>query len=364
MLVFSLIFSALVLVAVNIAAGRTNRPVVATAGVSLLASLGTAFFCMSWFPPVTVQCLLLCVAGSCWRSWGSQCRRNYLAISIAVTVLSYVSIGISVADRYRSHEAYRERFAYKSLEERLPNRPATAEVSNVHLAGLDDLESAIESESMGTIRRYQLKRIHEHSVALFVDSPGFGVSRMSSEPTEYGLTHGLHDNTAPAQPADGDPSSLVPSGPVPPYPSSRSLNEIHAAGLLDFLHPRGFGYFKDRQHVAGFEPHGFSQVPASQAQWEVARLELVGLLLNKEPVVYVTPRLPRMDELRDVARRPLDAFELKGIEQLEKGESLFIHESRMMGAIRSTKQCLQCHGGNRGDLLGAFTYTLRPVKSP
>jgi hypothetical protein len=28
----------------------------------------------------------------------------------------------------------------------------------------------------------------------------------------------------------------------------------------------------------------------------------------------------------------------------------------MLGAIRSTRQCLSCHGGNRGDLLGAFSY--------
>ena len=34
----------------------------------------------------------------------------------------------------------------------------------------------------------------------------------------------------------------------------------------------------------------------------------------------------------------------------------------MLGAIRSAKQCVQCHGGQRGDLLGAFSYTLVGVR--
>ncbi len=35
----------------------------------------------------------------------------------------------------------------------------------------------------------------------------------------------------------------------------------------------------------------------------------------------------------------------------------------MLGAVRSAKQCVKCHGGSRGDLLGAFSYTLRAEKS-
>lgn len=30
----------------------------------------------------------------------------------------------------------------------------------------------------------------------------------------------------------------------------------------------------------------------------------------------------------------------------------------VLGAIRSGKQCLSCHEGERGELLGAFLYTL------
>jgi hypothetical protein len=33
----------------------------------------------------------------------------------------------------------------------------------------------------------------------------------------------------------------------------------------------------------------------------------------------------------------------------------------MLGAIRATKTCQKCHDAEIGDLLGAFSYTLRPV---
>ena len=41
---------------------------------------------------------------------------------------------------------------------------------------------------------------------------------------------------------------------------------------------------------------------------------------------------------------------------------MFVRETsegvRMLGAIRSVEQCMKCHGGERGDLLGAFSYSL------
>jgi hypothetical protein len=58
---------------------------------------------------------------------------------------------------------------------------------------------------------------------------------------------------------------------------------------------------------------------------------------------------------------------LRHLEALRKGEDLYFHgtedKARMMGSIRAVKQCLQCHGGSRGDLLGAFSYGLRLTKT-
>jgi hypothetical protein len=35
---------------------------------------------------------------------------------------------------------------------------------------------------------------------------------------------------------------------------------------------------------------------------------------------------------------------------------------RMLGGILAVKQCLQCHQAKVGDLLGAFSYELRPAE--
>jgi hypothetical protein len=79
--------------------------------------------------------------------------------------------------------------------------------------------------------------------------------------------------------------------------------------------------------------------------------------------VYVSESLPRMDKLRGAPTRPLDGFEAAALEKLRRGEHLLAANApegvRMLGAIRSLKQCASCPGGARGDLLGAFSYTLR-----
>jgi hypothetical protein len=70
-----------------------------------------------------------------------------------------------------------------------------------------------------------------------------------------------------------------------------------------------------------------------------------------------------MDQLRDVPTLPLDRFERFALDTLRQGEGIFITQGeegvRMLGAVRSTNRCVACHGGDRGDLLGAFSYTLR-----
>ena len=68
--------------------------------------------------------------------------------------------------------------------------------------------------------------------------------------------------------------------------------------------------------------------------------------------------LPAMGELRAAPTRSLDKFESLGLTAVRHGDDLFISRDgetiRMIGAIRSTKQCVACHGGERGDLLGRF----------
>jgi hypothetical protein len=93
-------------------------------------------------------------------------------------------------------------------------------------------------------------------------------------------------------------------------------------------------------------------------------LLMPAVLLQAALLVVLTAAAPRlMDELREAATRKLDTFEVFGLSALLRGDHLFIGAVpgavRMLGAVRNVKACIDCHGGERGDLLGAFSYTLR-----
>ena len=114
--------------------------------------------------------------------------------------------------------------------------------------------------------------------------------------------------------------------------------------------------------MAGFQSHQFTSVPVFDKQRVVQTIDLVSLLRHTDPVAYLSDHLPRMDR-SGAPTRPLTGFEASGLEKMKRGEDLVIGAAgdrlRMLGSIRSTKQCIQCHGGERGDLLGAFSYTLK-----
>jgi hypothetical protein len=140
------------------------------------------------------------------------------------------------------------------------------------------------------------------------------------------------------------------------------LLSLHQGRVVDFVNADNFGFMKDRRHVAGFQEHQISQTPTPSEPWTLQTLDLIGVALHEEPVAYVSEYLPRMDELRAAPTRSLDDFEAAGLTALERGEELFVRdrggERRMLGAIRAARQCLACHGDERGDLLGAFSYRL------
>ena len=74
-----------------------------------------------------------------------------------------------------------------------------------------------------------------------------------------------------------------------------------------------------------------------------------------------------MEQIRQGKTRTLDGFEEAALPTLREGEDLFIASKgetvRMLGALRATKTCQQCHDAEVGDLLGAFSYTLRRAPS-
>jgi hypothetical protein len=94
----------------------------------------------------------------------------------------------------------------------------------------------------------------------------------------------------------------------------------------------------------------------------IDRVELVSLLTDDEPSVYVLDEMVTPPLARQAKRRPLDVFERLGLNAVRFGEELvWTREAptRMFGAIRAKVDCLECHAhAKEGDLLGAFTYYL------
>ena len=91
-------------------------------------------------------------------------------------------------------------------------------------------------------------------------------------------------------------------------------------------------------------------------------MQLVSLLLHDEARVYVSDNLPDMEELSgaDVETRGLDPFELDALIKLRNGEAIVTaatpNRLQMMGGLRATQDCMQCHNVKEDELLGAFSY--------
>jgi hypothetical protein len=294
-----------------------------------------------------------------WKPW----RFIPLSCAASAAALALTAFGI-LSDYARM----REIVPFESLTERLPLPKPQLRPPSLRGAATDHLEQvevSLDGAIFALVRTRFIKRLHETTVEIFINHPGFGVSRIPS--TERDLKD-VYSKPAPDQPGSPSPYAWSPGNP---NASGTNLDEkdlygAHQKGVIDFVFSYGWGFAKDRNNVAGFQSHRFSEVPEAKA-WKVQTLDLVSLLLHDEPVVYVSKRLPRMGDVRDAPTRPLDAFEASGLAALRDGEDLFVAEVtdglRMLGAVRAVKQCLGCHGGERGDLLGAFSYSLRGAEN-
>jgi hypothetical protein len=382
----SLIGSSLLLLAVNGIVFRARHPVAPTVALSLSLSVGPCFlFCL--LPPVAMQGLLLCGCVILWRL-SQRGPSFFLALSGGATVVAYGIAGFWALESQREYARLRDRYPYESMEARLPEPkpdPRQAPLAPDEALRLTRMEEEID-QRMHPFRSQALRMLHEQTVNLFVNSPGFGLARMF-RPAEWSLANRV-SGPVPVQPGARVAWAWSPGDIDRPSATDESfLRWIVDDSVIDFVNPQGFGYVKDRRHVAGFEPHRFSQVPLPRDRWrvqddlthqfsraptpaehwKVPTLDLVSLLLHDEPMVYVSDHLPQMVEVRDAPTRPLDRFERLGLAALRQGEELFLGRSteglRMLGAISSTRQCVACHGGKRGNLLGAFSYTLKRQES-
>lgn len=366
MLYISLILSVIFLAVANYSARQPQRPIspaIVCGLCCVVLPLGPGMF----LPPVAIQVLVVFLAFILWKPT-ARSPGFFHVLSLSATVVVYGGIYWAfVLPGERKLERLRERFAYESMEERLPapaSRLTATQLTSGAAERLTLLETSVEEDYRFRSRAILLRRLHEDKVRSFVNNPNFGVARMVPL-SESWINSGLRPDESIPEPDSllYSPSPTGDAGWEPVVLERTPLDDLHREGIVDFINAIGFGYVKDRRHVAGFESHRFSSVPGPKETWEVRRLELVGLLLHDSPIVYLSRNLPRMDQVRETPTRLLDSFEAAGLETLRGGEDLFFGSAsgtvRMLGALRATKQCVECHGGERGDLLGAFSYTLR-----
>jgi hypothetical protein len=263
--------------------------------------------------------------------------------------------GWNLLSANRTVEDQLRRYPYDTVADRLPERPAGDDPAEVpHSVEL------YEHEFQHRTRRADaLRTLHEDTTRWFVNQPNFGVTRMSGYDRQL---RSYLPNEPITQPAERAASAGAAGKSGKPVSPAADLNRMHTHTVFDFAHPDGFGYVKSREQVAGFEPHRMTESPAPPKPLKLRALDLIGLFVRPEPTAYVSANLPRMDELRAAPARPLTAFESTGLAKLRSGDDLYAEDVtggvRLLGAVRAAKQCVACHGGRRGDLLGAFSYEL------
>jgi hypothetical protein len=256
-------------------------------------------------------------------------------------------------------ESLRARLVFE--REKTSNIDHTSEPIQLTPAVANALKVQDESDPRYYSRSGALRELHENSYREFARAAGFGFMRMDS--LRYRLSQSDEKITfrMPAVIAISDPTDV-----------NKSLRGSHAEAIDDFISPDRMGYVRSRDKVAGFESHRFRTLDRrwnspfqdgdNSERWQVARLELVGLLRHPEPCVYTAKQFPAMDQLDDVPHRALSDFEKAALGALRTQQDVVINQQTnrilMLGAVRASTTCLECHEAPRGKLLGAFSYEL------
>jgi len=302
--------------------------------------------------------------------------------SVAAMLVSYGALFL-VEPSLQKVWRFRQEYPFHSISDRLAYEERGVTKPAVLAPQIEQrLARAEEADSQSWGRSQFLELLHSRTVGDFVLADGFGEERMGDFPRDdyFHLPPSLPNPVV--QPAteliyDPAPDSAFDIadqvGTEVPILLQAPLLKMHEAGILDFVNQDSIGFARDRNHVAGFRSHRFTETPRlvfpkgqQTASWRLARLELVSLLKHEAPVAYISKNLPKMDELRDAPTRPLDSFEQQAIDQIRSDADFMIDDTadriRMVGSLRASKTCLKCHSVQRGALLGALTYELVPAR--
>lgn len=198
-----------------------------------------------------------------------------------------------------------------------------------------------------SLRATMAQMMHDEAYQHFVRQPGLGYSRLgplvSVMPREWKMPEWTSEEL---------------SKEPPPVRGHKDIELIHGFSLLNF------GASNTKKPEERWREWYAKKQPKKEFLWEIKSLDLVGLVMHEEPVVYISETVPKMKDLKTTPTRDLDLFEAEGLQELQAGKPLFVRSKgdtiRVLGPIPAQNACLKCHAGaQEGDLLGAFSYTLR-----
>lgn len=320
---------------------------------------------------------------------------------------------------------FRERFPFKSIRPRLafqgkhvfevieePDSPRVRWFTNGPSKLVRD-DAGHEFKMSVRGRTQGLLDLHSEEVAEFIQREGQGLSRIPrstpydlrrtrdyaskiySKPVGSDLKGESLRKLRSAKKDDRDDPWVYSTDGLP----SRDLVErFHGNAAQGFASPNSTGLVRDLDQVSGFESHRIrlsnrpGRIPMADhlpnlqegnfgivederrlkrqagIRWYTNQLQLVSLLMHETPRVYVSKNLPNMEELSsaNAKTRNVNDFEAAALAKLKAGEELVIQATlnriRMVGAVRSSRTCLQCHSGKENDMLGAFSYEF--LRSP
>jgi hypothetical protein len=162
-------------------------------------------------------------------------------------------------------------------------------------------------------------------------------------------------------------AGAVADGAVSDYDgqlAATGLPELHREFVNHFANTQDFGYERmPRMHHLSNLPLEWT-AKDDGTRWHIKSYYLVGIFKSPQPRVYLDNKPPKMlAQPESVQCRPLDAFEQNGLSELRAGRDLVVDRSdparlRVLGSLRATGTCVNCHQEPAGSLLGAFTYDL------
>ncbi len=209
------------------------------------------------------------------------------------------------------------------------------------LVGAAPVAPAPDAGELTKAERAGLTHLHRHAVKLFIDQTGFGFSRMEPPLTDVlNPPKSAADQTTSRVPVVESPAAIKPGadGKKAHYSFARAVGSV--------------AYVPPPPGVKG-------------KAWTVKDVQLVGLVKNPEPVVYLTggaAEAGMKTAKAEVRTRRPDEFESKSLEVIRGGGELVQAEKRdgslrAISGIYAGRQCAKCHE-RPGEMLGAFTYRL------